>query len=74
MSEGFAGDPFHESEKPMVHLKGGIEMPHTQAPMAGENSGDTGGNTTTPEIRGWHSTSLGERPSPTGSSDSRKAH
>jgi hypothetical protein len=74
MSEGFAGDPFHEGgSQPMAGQKGGMEMPHTQQPMQGSNSGDTGGNTTTPEVPGWHSTSLGVRPAPTGSSDSRKA-
>jgi hypothetical protein len=57
----------------MASQKGGMIGPHTQMPMTSENSGDTGGNTTTPEIPGWHTTSLGERPAPVGSSDSRKA-
>jgi hypothetical protein len=75
MSEGFAGDPFHEGgSQPMAHLKGGMEMPHTQAPMQGENSGDTGGNVETPGIAGWNTTSLGAKPSPTGSNDKNKAH
>ncbi|MEU3522337.1 hypothetical protein AB0E62_00415 [Streptomyces sp. NPDC038707] len=74
MSEGFAGDPYHEGgSQPMASQKGGMEMPHTQMPMQGENSGDTGGNTVTPEIAGWDKTSLkGDHPT-TGSNDARKA-
>jgi hypothetical protein len=71
---GFSGDPYHEGgSQPMASLKGGMESPNTQMPLTGENSGSTDGNTMTPEVAGWHSTSLGERPSPVGSSDSRKA-
>lgn len=75
MSEGFAGDPFHEgSAKPMMHLQGGSDTVHTQQPMTGENSGDTGGNTTTPDIAGWSSTSLAPSAGSTGSNDKNKAH
>ena len=75
MSEGFAGDPFHEGgSQPMAHLKGGMESPNTQMPMQGENSGDTGGNVETPGIAGWNTTSLGDKPAPTGSNDKNKAH
>lgn len=75
MSDGFAGDPFHEGgSQPMAHLKGGMEQPHTQQPMHGENSGDTGGNTTTPEIKGWDTTSLQPGRPTTGSNDKNKAH
>lgn len=75
MSETLAGDPFHEGgSQPMMHLKGGMEQPHTQMPMQGENSGNTDGNTVTPGVAGWHATSLGERPSPNGSNDKNKAH
>lgn len=76
MSDGFAGDPFHESEKPMIHLKGGMEMPNTQAPMQGENSGNSmgGANDTAPNTGSWASTSLGAKPAPTGNNDSNKAH
>jgi hypothetical protein len=75
MSEGFAGDPFHEGgSQPMAHLKGGMEQPSTQAPMQGENSGDTDGNTVTPHVAGWNTTSLGAKPAPTGNNDKNKAH
>jgi hypothetical protein len=75
MSDGFAGDPFHEGgSQPMAHLKGGMEQPNTQQPMQGENSGDTDGNTVTPNIAGWNTTSLGAKPAPTGSNDKNKAH
>lgn len=56
MAEGFAGDPGHEGgSQPMRHLKGGCSDVHTQAPMSGENSGNSigGANDTTPEIAGW---------------------
>lgn len=75
MSEGFAGDPFHEGgSQPMAHLKGGMESPNTQMPMQGENSGSTDGNTVTPNVVGWDSTSLGAKPAATGSNDKNKAH
>lgn len=74
MSDGFGGDPFHESgSQPMAHLKGGMEQPNTQMPMQGENSGDSDGNTVTPNVVGWNTTSLGTKPAPTGSNDARKA-
>ncbi|MFF9268627.1 hypothetical protein [Streptomyces rochei] len=75
MSDGFAGDPFHEGgSQPMASQKGGMIGPNTQAPMTSENSGDTGGNTTTPNIAGWNTTSLGSKPSGSGSNDKSKAH
>lgn len=75
MAEGYEGDPFHEgSSKPMLHLQGGMEMPHTQQPMHGENNGDTGGNTSTPDIAGWHTTSLAPSAGTVGSNDKNKAH
>lgn len=75
MAEGFDGDPFHEgSEKPMSHLKGGMGEVHTQQPMTSDNSGDTGGNTATPDIAGWASTSLAPSAGTTGSNDKNKAH
>ncbi|MBA2951427.1 hypothetical protein [Streptomyces himalayensis] len=75
MSEGFAGDPMHEGgSQPMAGLKGSMIGPNTQTPMQGSNSGDTDGNTVTPNVAGWNTTSLGSKPSPTSSSDSRRAH
>lgn len=75
MSEGFAGDPFHEGgSQPMAHLKGGMENPNTQMPMQGENSGDTDGNTVTPNVVGWNTTSLLPGHPTTGSNDKNKAH
>ncbi|WP_167367993.1 hypothetical protein [Streptomyces agglomeratus] len=73
MSDGFAGDPFHEGgSQPMEHLKGGMEQPHTQQPMQGSN--DTNSNQHDSPAAGWNTTSLGSKPSPTGSNDARKAH
>ncbi|MET9385314.1 hypothetical protein ABZY09_30640 [Streptomyces sp. NPDC002928] len=75
MSEGFAADPFHEGgSQPMAGLKGSMEQPNTQQPMVGQNSGDTDGNTITPSVAGWHTTSLGPKPAPTGTNDKNKAH
>lgn len=74
MSDGFAGDPFHEGgSQPMASQKGGMIGPHTQAPKTSDNSGDTGGNTTTPDIAGWNTTSLASGHPTTGANDSRKA-
>ncbi len=77
MSDGFAGDPFHEGgSQPMAHLKGGMEQPHTQMPMQGENDGKSqgGANDAAPMTGSWATTSLGAKPSPTGSNDANKAH
>jgi hypothetical protein len=75
VSEGFAGDPFHEGgSQPMAGLKGGMESPNTQMPMQGENSGSTDGNTVTPGVAGWNTTSLQPGHPTTGSNDSNKAH
>lgn len=77
MSEGFAGDPFHEGgSQPMAHLKGGMEQPHTQQPMMSENAGNSmgGANDTAPGTGSWNATSLGSAPSGSGSNDKNKAH
>jgi hypothetical protein len=75
MSEGLTGDPFHEgSSKPLLHLQGTLGEIHTQQPAEGQNSGDTGGNTTTPDIAGWANTSLAPSAGTTGSNDKNKAH
>lgn len=76
MSDGFAGDPYHEGgSQPMASQKGGMEMPHTQAPMQGANSGNSmgGANDTTGNIAGWDSTSLLPGHPTTGSNDKNKA-
>jgi hypothetical protein len=75
MSDSLSGDPFHEGgSQPMSGLKGGMEGPHTQAPMPSENSGDSNGNTVTPGVAGWDETSLhGQHPT-NGSNDKNKAH
>jgi hypothetical protein len=73
MSEGLTGDPFHEgSSKPLMHLQGSMDVVHTQAPMASENAGSTDGNTITPNVAGWSSTSLAPSAGSTSSSDSRQ--
>lgn len=75
MSETLTGDPFHEGgSQPMDHLKGGMVGPNTQMPRESSNSGDTGGNTTTPDIAGWNSTSLQSGRPTVGSNDKNKAH
>ena len=75
MSDGLTGDPFHEgSSKPLAHLQGSMDVVYTQQPMHGENSGSTDGNTVTPNVAGWSSTSLAPSAGSTSSSDSRKAH
>lgn len=56
MTDGFPGDPGHEGgNQPMRSLKGTCSEVHTQAPMSGENSGNSmgGANDTTPGITGW---------------------
>jgi hypothetical protein len=75
MSETLSGDPFHEGgSQPMASLKGGQEAPHTQQPLMSSNSGDTDGNTVTPGIAGWDSTSLAPSAGKNGSNDKNKAH
>ena len=75
MSDGLTGDPFHEgSSKPLSHLQGSMDVVHTQQPMTSENAGSTDGNTVTPNVAGWSSTSLAPSAGSTSSSDSRKAH
>ena len=75
MSDTLAGDPFHEGgSQPMASMKGGMESPNTQMPMQGDNSGSTDGNTVTPNVAGWDTTSLGAKPAPTGNNDKNEAH
>lgn len=75
MSETLTGDPFHEGgSQPMDHLKGSMEQPNTQQPMQGSNSGDTDGNTVTPGVTGWNSTSLAPSAGKNGANDKNKAH
>lgn len=61
MTDGWGGDPGHSGAKPQMHLKGGMAMPHTQAPMSGENSGPARGlpESTSGEIAGWNTTVIG---------------
>lgn len=76
MSDTLAGDPYHESgSQPMASLKGGMEMPNTQMPMQGDNSGNSigGANDTTGNIVGWNETSLKGDRMTTGNNDSNKA-
>jgi len=75
MSDTLAGDPFHEGgSQPMAHLQGGMESPNTQQPMQGQNSGDTDGNTVTPGVVGWNSTSLAPSAGKNGDNDKNEAH
>lgn len=74
MSEGFAGDPFHEGgSQPMAGLKGGMEQPNTQMPAEGSN--DTNSNQhDAPISASWNATSLAPGHPTTGSNDKNKAH
>lgn len=75
MSDTLSGDPFHEGgSQPMASLKGGMEQPNTQMPMTSENSGKTDGNTVTPGVVGWNTTSLAPSGGKTGSNDKNQAH
>lgn len=75
MSDTLTGDPFHEGgSQPMDSLKGGMIGPNTQAPITSSNSGDTDGNTITPNVVGWNSTSLAPSAGKNGTNDARKAH
>jgi hypothetical protein len=73
---GFSGDPYHENStsKPLMSLQGGVEQPHTQAPMdsqamtnprsaAADNVGQT-----------WNSTSLAPTAPGTPNNDKAEAH
>ncbi|MFF3363595.1 hypothetical protein [Streptomyces misionensis] len=74
MTDSLMGDPFHEGgSQPMASQKGGMASPNVQAPMSGDNSGDSGGNTETPNIAGWNTTTLQPGHPTTGSNDSNKA-
>lgn len=75
MSEGFAGDPGHEGgSQPMNGLKGSMEMPFTQAPMAStaqtnpRSAGSDNINQT------WNTTVLGTAPAGTGNNDKAAGH
>jgi hypothetical protein len=73
MSDGFAGDPFHEGgSQPLASLKGGMSEVNTQAPMAGTN--DENSNQNPGPFAGWNTTSLGSAPSGTGSNDKNIPH
>lgn len=64
MSEGFAGDPYHEGgSQPMAGLKGGMEPAPTQMPQMSEAMDNP--RSAAPDNIGqtWDSTSLnGDRP------------
>lgn len=56
MVDGFPGDPGHEGDaQPMKSLKGTCSEVYTQAPMSGENSGNSIGpaDGTSGNIAGW---------------------
>lgn len=65
---------FHSGARPLESLQGGMDMVHTQQPMTSENSGDTGGNTMTPCVEGWNTTSLAPSAGMCGANDKNKAH
>lgn len=75
MSEGFAGDPFHEgTSKPMASLKGGMEGPHTQAPMDSDAMTNPRSASTDTVAQTWNSTSLAPSAGSTGNNDKAEAH
>lgn len=75
MSEGFAGDPFHEGgSQPLDSLKGGMEQPHTQMPATSEAMTNPRSAGTDNVGQTWNSTSLGASAGTTGSNDKNKAH
>ncbi|AXG81155.1 hypothetical protein [Streptomyces paludis] len=75
MSEGFAGDPFHEGgSQPMAGLKGGMEQPHTQQPATSEAQTNPRSAGTDNVGQSWNSTSLGASAGTTGSNDKNKPH
>lgn len=73
MSEGFAGDPFHEGgSQPLAGLKGGMSGVHTQMPKTSESASNQ--NQDPAPAPGWNTTSLGSAPRGTGNNDKAKAH
>lgn len=75
MSEGFAGDPFHEGgSQPLTGLKGGMEQPHTQMPITSEAQNNPRSAGTDNVNQSWDQTSLKNDHPTTGSNDKNKAH
>lgn len=75
MADGFPGDPFHEgSSQPMAHLKGGMDEPHVQQPMASEAMTNPRSAGTDNVQQTWNTTSLGPIPAGTSNNDKAKAH
>ena len=75
MAEGFAGDPFHEGgSQPLAHLKGGMEEPHTQAPMTSEAMTNPRSAAADNVAQTWNSTSLAPSAGSTGNNDKAEAH
>jgi hypothetical protein len=72
---GFAGDPFHEGgSQPMAALKGGMEMPNTQMPMASEAQTNPRSASTDNVMQTWNTTVLAPSAGSTGNNDSAEAH
>lgn len=58
MADSLAGDPYHDSTKPMMHLQGDMGPVYTQMPMDSENVENQRGQNDS-EWTGWNSTTIG---------------
>jgi hypothetical protein len=72
---GFTGDPFHEgTSKPLMPLQGGMEGPHTQAPMDSTAMTNPRSASTDNVQQTWNTTALAPSAGTTSSNDGHKAH
>lgn len=72
---GFSGDPYHEgASQPMAGLKGGMEMPNTQAPMDSDAMTNPRSASADNVQQTWNTTVNAPLPAPTGNNDKAEAH
>ncbi|TXS35060.1 hypothetical protein [Streptomyces sp. t39] len=67
-------DDFHSGSKPQDSLKGGMEMPHTQAPMHSEAQTNPRSASADNVGQSWDSTSLRPGHTTLNPANSQKAH
>lgn len=68
------GNAFHEgTSKPMMSLQGGMDVVHTQQPLASEPMNNPRSAGTDNVQQTWNSTSLAPIPAPTGNNDKVEA-
>lgn len=67
-------DTFHSGSKPMEHLKGGMESPHTQAPATSEAMTNPRSASVGADGPDWDAKFRAPQPALSSSNDKNKAH